>query len=78
MEKQFNKAANLYTLIYHILPSDLAFGDVHASLGHKAHSSLRLLTAEGAEVMNVRRLLRDLKVTNTAVPLTENTHIKCM
>lgn len=52
-----------------ILPRDLTFADVHASLGHEAHPSLGLLTAEGAEVMNVRRLFCDFKVSNTAIPL---------
>lgn len=55
------------------LPCNLTFGDVHTSLWHEAHPSLRLFTAEGAEVMDVRQLLRDLKVTDTTVPLHEKT-----
>lgn len=52
-----------------ISPRDLTFADVHTSLGHEAHPSLGLLTAEGAEVVDVRRLICDLKVTDAAVPL---------
>lgn len=52
-----------------VSPRDLTFADVHASLGHEAHPSLGLLTAEGAEVVDVRRLICDLKVTDAAVPL---------
>lgn len=52
-----------------ISPSDLTFADIHTSLWHEAHPSLGLLTAEGVEVVDVRRLLCDLKVTDTAVPL---------
>lgn len=66
-----------------ISPSNLTLGDVHTSLGHEAHPSLGLLTAEGAEVVDVRWLICDLKVTDTAVPLhtntranRENTHIE--
>lgn len=68
-----------------ISPRDLTFADVHTSLGHEAHPSLGLLTAEGVEVVDVWRLLCDLKVTDTAVPLhthrhthtnIENSHIK--
>lgn len=71
----------MFSIIYCIIrisPSDLTFGDVHTSLGHEAHPSLGLLTAEGAEVVDVWRLLCDLKVTDTAVPLhthTQKTHI---
>lgn len=58
-----------------VVPGDLTLGDVHTSLGHEAHPSLGLLTAEGAQVVDVRRLLCDLKVSDTAVPLhTHTTH----
>lgn len=53
-----------------ILPSNLTFADVHTSLGHEAHPSLGLLTAEGIEVVDVRRLVCDLKVTDTNPPFT--------
>lgn len=57
-----------------ISPRDLTFADVHTSLGHEAHPSLGLLTAEGVEVVDVWRLLCDLKVTDTAVPLHTHTN----
>lgn len=57
-----------------ILPGDLTLGDVHTSLGHEAHPSLGLLGAEGVEVVDVRRLLCDLKVADAAVPL--RSHVK--
>ncbi len=63
--------------IISISPGNLTFADVHTSLGHEAHPSLGLLTAEGVEVVDVRRLLCDLKVSDTAVPLhtqTESTY----
>lgn len=59
-----------------ILPSDLAFADVHTSLRHEAHPSLRLFSAEGVEIVDVWWLLRDLKVTDTAVPLHTHTHTR--
>lgn len=65
----------MYSMIT-ILPGDLTFGHVHTSFGHEAHPSLGLLTAEGAEVVDVWRLICDLEVTDTAVPLhTQKTHI---
>lgn len=56
-----------------ISPGDLTLGDIHSSLGHEAHPSLGLFTAEGAEVVNIWRLLCDLKVPDTAVPLRPQT-----
>lgn len=50
-------------------PRNLTFADIHTSLGHEAHPSLGLLTAEGVEVVDVRGLVCDFKVTDTAVPL---------
>ena len=51
------------------VPGDLAFVDVQTSLGHVPHSSLRLLAAEGVEVVHERSLVRDLKVADAAVAL---------
>lgn len=75
----FSDNITIYCMI-RILPSDLTFGDVHASLRHEAHPSLGLFSAEGVEIVDVWRLLCDLKVTDAAVPLHthihRNTHIK--
>lgn len=54
------------------LPGDLTFADVHTSFGHEAHPSLGLLGAEGAQVVDIRGLICDLKVTDAAVPLQTN------
>lgn len=64
-----NDAVKLCSAVISVSPRDLTFADVHTSLGHEAHPSLGLLTAEGAEVVDVRRLICDLKVTDAAVPL---------
>lgn len=56
-----------------VSPCDFTFADIHTSLGHEAHPSLGLFAAEGAEVVDVRRLLCDLKVTDTAVSLHTQT-----
>lgn len=52
-----------------VLPCNLTFADIHTSLGHEAHPSLGFFTAEGVEVVDVRRLLCNLKVADTAVSL---------
>lgn len=59
-----------------VSPCDLTFADIHTSFGHEAHPSLGLLTAEGVEVVDVRRLLCDLKITDTAVSLHKHTEHK--
>lgn len=52
-------------------PGDLALVDVQASLGHVSHAPLRLLGGKRVEVMHVRCLISDLKVTDAAVTLTK-------
>lgn len=53
------------------LPGDFTLVDIQAPLGHVAHSSLRLLGAVGAEVVDVRRLVGDFKVADGAVALKQ-------
>lgn len=55
------------------LPGDLTLVDVKPPLGHVAHPSLRLLAAEGVEVVHVWGLIRDFKVADTAVTLRTET-----
>lgn len=54
------------------LPGNLTFVNVKSPLGHVAHPSLRLLAAEGVEVVDIRGFVCDLKVADTAVPLRES------
>lgn len=61
-------------IIVVVSPCNLTLADVDAPLGHEAHPPLWLLTAECAEVVNVRRLVCDLKVTDAAVALNTHTH----
>lgn len=53
------------------LPGDLTLVHVKAPLWHEPHPSLRLLAAEGVEVVNVGGLVRDLEVANAAVTLQD-------
>lgn len=54
-----------------ILPRNFTLVDIQTPLGHVAHSSLRLFGGVGAEVVNVRRLICDFKVTDAAVTLIQ-------
>lgn len=54
-----------------ILPRNFTLVDIQAPLGHVPHSSLRLFGAVGVEVVNVRRLVCDFKITNAAVALIQ-------
>lgn len=53
------------------LPGNLTLVHVKAPLWHEPHPSLRLLAAEGVEVVNVGGLVRDLEVANAAVALQD-------
>ncbi len=61
-------------LMVFVIPCDLTLVDVQPSLGHVSHAPLRLLSDKGAEVMDKRSFIRDLKVTDTAVTLLETKH----
>lgn len=60
--------------IHSASPGNLTFTDIHPPLGHEAHPPLGLFAAEGVEVVDVGRLLCDLKVPDAAVPLHTHTH----
>lgn len=53
------------------LPGNLTFVNVESPLGHVAHPPLRLLAAERVEVVDIRGLIRDLEIADTAVALWE-------
>lgn len=51
------------------LPGDLALVDIESPLGHVPHAPLRLLAAECVEVVDIRGLIGDLEIADTAVAL---------
>lgn len=53
------------------LPGNLTFVDIKAPLGHVTHASLRLLAAEGVEVVDIWGFIRDLKIADAAVTLQD-------
>lgn len=56
-------------LIKLLLPGDFTFVDLQPPLGHVSHALLALLAGVHGQVVDVRRLLRHLKVADAAVAL---------
>lgn len=56
------------------IPCNFTFVDIQASFGHVSHASLGLLGGKGAEVVNIRSLVSNLKVPNAAVALRTHSH----